>query len=239
MLFRKGGKKVKKRIIAGILVVMFLLGTWIGFRYLYNEYMISRCKEEEKFENVEPLLVGNWIQPYVAYYNKGNLHYQNEEYEKAIEEYKTALESNPEKGKECSIRINLALAMIKNMGEDYAEEENRKASIETLKEAREVLLEESCATEQGDGHSETAEKLKKEIEDKIKELEKKESAKPEEKEEEKKDPKEEKEDDSREQDLKEQLQQQQKEAYKEREEEMEANREFDYGFDFDSDGRVW
>ena len=34
-----------------------------------------------------------------------------------------------------------------------------EASIETLKEARSVLLEDSCATENGDGHSETAEKF--------------------------------------------------------------------------------
>lgn len=230
---------MKKRIIAGISVLMLLAGSLFAFRYLYNAYIIYQYNEKDYLKDASPLMVCNWIQPYVAHYNMGNIHYQNEKYEDAIKEYEEALLSNPGKGKECSIRINLALAMIKNLGEDYDSEENRKASIETLKEARNVLLEDGCATEHGDGHSETAEKLKKEIEDMIEELEEEEPSEPEDDNQSKETPDEKKEDDSYEQDIKEKLQQQQEEAYKEREEAMESYKEYDYEFNFDADGRVW
>lgn len=230
---------MKKRIIAGVYVLMFIVCAKLGFQYIYNEYLIDQYEQENYSIDAGPLRSGNWIQPYVAHYNMGNIHYQNEKYEDAIKEYEEALLSNPGKGKECSIRINLALAMIKKLGEDYDSEENRKASIETLKEARNVLLEDGCATEHGDGHSETAEKLKKEIEDMIEELEEEEPSEPEDDNQSKETPDEKKEDDSYEQDIKEKLQQQQEEAYKEREEAMESYKEYDYEFNFDADGRVW
>ena len=87
--------------------------------------------------------------------------YQKGEYEEAIENYKIALEQkSPHEDEECYIRINLALAIIATLNEDYDSAENIQQSIDTLTEARQHLVEEDCATEEGDGHNETAEKLK-------------------------------------------------------------------------------
>jgi len=110
---------------------------------------------------------------YIFIYNKGNKLYERFDYEGAIEQYQDALDAHPPHfifKKECSVRVNLALAMIYNMGPDYAAPENVENSINTLMEARDILLEDDCATNEGDGHSEPAQQLKEEIDDLIEQL---------------------------------------------------------------------
>ncbi|MBQ4521922.1 MAG: tetratricopeptide repeat protein [Lachnospiraceae bacterium] len=228
---------MKKRVITCVYVLLFIICAKLGFQYLYNEYVLNQYNQENYSLNTDPLLLGNWIQPYLAHYNMGNIHYQNEKYEDAVKEYKEALGLNPGKERECSVRINLALAMIKTMGEDYHSEENVETSIETLKEARSILLEHDCATEKGDGHSETAQKLKEEIDEMIEELEKNKEPESDDPNHSKDDLEEKKDDETEEEDIKEKLKQQQEEAYKERAESIQSYEE--YEFNFDADGRVW
>lgn len=230
---------MKKRIIASIYILLLLVCFKFGFIYIYNEYIIDEYNNNNYSLSVNPLLFCNWFQPYLPYYNMGNIHYQNGEYEKAIDEYKNALELNPGKKKECSVRINLALAIIKTMGEDYDSEEKVEASIAKLKEAREILLEAGCATETGNGHNETAEKLKREIDDMLDELEKKQKSEPEDDDNSQDKPEEKNEDEEYEKNIKDTLQQQQIDSYKERSESMESYEEFDFGSNFEADGRVW
>jgi len=109
---------------------------------------------------------------YIFYYNTGNSHYKKMDYAAAIEAYQKALDAKPPTKKECSVRINMALSIIKTIGDDYASPDKIEGTIETLKQARAVLLVDDCATEEGDGHSETAEQLKREIDELIEELEK-------------------------------------------------------------------
>lgn len=107
---------------------------------------------------------------YLFLYNKANRLYQRKDYVAAIEIYEDALHALPPRYKECSIRINLALAMIYNLGDNYAAPDQVENSINTLLKAREILLEDDCATQEGDGHSETAERLKDEIDRLLEEL---------------------------------------------------------------------
>ena len=107
---------------------------------------------------------------YIFIYNKGNKLYERMDYAGAIEQYQNALDAHPPHFKECSIRINLALAMIYNMGPEFAAPENVESSIQTLMEARDILLEDDCATNEGDGHSEPAQQLKEEIDALIEQL---------------------------------------------------------------------
>lgn len=174
------------------------------------------------------LLLGLWCYfslRYVFYYNNGNNYYRKMDYTAAIEAYEHALDANPPEEKECSIRVNMALAIIKTIGSDYASPEQIETTIETLKEARDVLLEKDCATEEGDGHSEPAQTLKEEIDAIIEELEKRaeqmnSSGEDDETEEENKPDEEE---NTEEQDIKEQLQQNQSDAFLERQEEIQAH----------------
>lgn len=230
---------MKKRIIACVYILMLLVCFKLAFTYLYNEYIISRYDDGDYSVDVDGLLFANCIQPYLAHYNMGNIHYKNKDYESAIEEYRTALDKNPGKEQECDVRINLALAVIGTMASDYGSEKNVEDSIAKLKEARAVLLENDCATENGDGHNETAEKLKREIDELLDELENQETQKDDNGGDTDDDSEEKDEDKSHENEVKEKLQQQQNDSYKERMESLQNDEEYDMDFNFDSDGRVW
>lgn len=175
---------------------------------------------------------------YLFLYNIGNSYFKNADYERAATTYEKALNANPPQKKECSIRINLALSMIHGLGEDYAAPDCIANSIEVLKNAREVLLKENCATAAGDGHSDTAQQLKEELDRLIEQLEQQEKDL-EHPEGETKDKKEDETEDAREQNIKEQLQQIQEKSYEERQEQMNLTEEFDMEFNFDMETPIW
>lgn len=151
-----------------ILLIIFLLG-----RFLINHNYTSKYGMEEFTpDDLKPLLIGNFSESYVVYYNRGNIEFDNGNYDGAIQEYNLALEKNPPEKKECQIRINLAFAMLKklNFG-DRETEEKRKKLIEELEKVKKVLTEEGCAHENdNNGHSKDAQELKNDIDDFIKEL---------------------------------------------------------------------
>ncbi len=175
---------------------------------------------------------------YIFLYNMGNRYFRNADYERAATTYEKALDANPPQKKECSIRVNLALSMIYGLGEDYAAPDCIANSIEVLKNAREVLLEEDCATTAGDGHSDTAQQLKEELDKLIEQLEQQEKD-TENPGDETKEQKETETEDAREQNIKEQLQQIQKKSYEERQEQMNLTEEFDTEFNFDMETPIW
>lgn len=174
---------------------------------------------------------------YIFLYNAGNKHYRAGDYTSAIEDYEKALKANPPGKQECDIRINLALSMIYNLGSDYNLPDQVDRSIQTLKQARDVLTEKGCATDMGDGHNATSEKLKTEIDELIKELENQSpNADGDTKEEEEASTPEE---DEAEQNLKEQLQQQQKDAYKQRQDGLDFAEELQTDYNFDMETPIW
>lgn len=233
-------RNLRKRIFICVYVILFLVCAKRAFTYIYNEILISKYNDHDYSGDVDPLLFCNVIQPYLAHYNMGNIHYQNGDYQAAIDEYKNALEADPGHDEECSVRINLALAIIGTLGEDYVSEENVETSIATLTEARNVLIEEKCATDSGNGHSETAETLKKEIDDLIDQLKNTQTENPEQNNDPNNKPNEDEEDDDDyEQNIKEQLQQQQMDSYEERMQNLDYYDEFDNEMNFDANGRVW
>lgn len=230
---------VKKRlIVCGYILILLALCKPV-FNYIYNNIIVNEYNNGNYEVNADALQICNWIQPYIAYYNNGNIYYQNSEYEAAIAEYREALDSNPPRDKECSVRINLALAMVKTLNEDYSSEDNIEYSINTLKEARNVLLEEECATENGDGHSETAEKLKSEIEKMLSELEKNTNNNTGKENEDPKPGNEEKKEDSYEENIKNVLLEQQAGANEERNKTFEWYEEFNKELNFDPDHPIW
>ena len=155
-------KKAYVAYIVIVLVFIFLLIT-----YLLNEKFISQYKKEN-FDKASIAQVKN-LRPfsYISRYNSGNYNYKMGMYDEAIKEYQKALKLFPPEKKECSIRINLALAMLKKINlDDIETEEDIDEVIAELEQAKEVLLEDGCANRyDNNGHSEEAEKLKKEIED--------------------------------------------------------------------------
>ncbi len=155
---------MKKILFAIGYFALLLLCAVLIFKYSYNAFLIYNYNNQNYNISTTPLGIFNFAQSYIVHYNQGNIHYQKGEYEDAIRAYNETLALNLPKGKECSVRINLALAMLGTIKEQYDDPAFREDTIQVLLKAREVLLVDGCATVEGDGHSREAEKLKEEIE---------------------------------------------------------------------------
>jgi|GEM_PF-929952 len=159
-------------VIAALVVVF---GIFLTVRYIMNEVFLSKYEDQVYETGIpETLEHANIPEGYLPYYNEGNVNYMNEDYDAAIGNYLQALTYNPPEKKGCSIRINLALAMLHKIDFDNLEtDKDIESAIRQLRAARRVLVEDGCASpgvgETG-GHSETAEQLKKDIDDMLEEL---------------------------------------------------------------------
>ena len=207
-----------------ILIVFLMIRFLVNYRYTSNY-----STEEFKPSDLNLLFFGNFSQSYVAYFNKGNIEFDNGNYENAINEYTKALEKKPPEEKECKIRINLAFAKLKLLNMDATSEEKKKELIENLREIQKVLTEKGCATDDNTGHDKDAQTLKNDIDNFIKALESNEEPQkdPEPKPSQQTDPKEEK--------LRKELEELKRRGSKERKEMEELFTTHEYNFG----GKIW
>lgn len=244
---RKEPDDMKKVIFIIIYSILVLACAVLVFNYGYNAFVLMCYKNHDYSVSAQPLQMFNWTEPYVAYYNEGNLYYQQDDYVNAVEAYSKALEMNPPEEKECSIRINMALAMVASLGDLYKDPLYAESCLSVLKDARATLLDGGCATEDGTGHNTTAEKLKEEIDAMIRELEQmqpeeSDESEGEESETDKKENSTEQsteEKDAFEEDVKKAMKERQSKAQKERQEGLEDAEIFDGEYNFDLDGKIW
>ena len=204
---------MKKSIIT-ICIIFAIITLHLTVRFAINEKFIKDYNNGLYGNNsMDYLKLINTPQAYIAYYNKGNQYYQNEEYKKAIKEYTEALSKAPKK-KICIIRNNLSLSKLALI--DLKADDARDKLIEV----EEVLLSDNCATEDNTGNNADSQELYNEIE----KLLNQQNNNDDQKDDNKDDQKEQQEDNNddndeqKEQDLKEQLQEQQQQASEEREE---------------------
>ena len=160
-------------------LVMFVAGASIVARVLVNMAFVDKYKKDQydmKLE--EKLLFLNFPESYVPYYNLGNASYKDLRYSEAVGYYKEALKMYPPDKKECSIRINLALAMCNTIDfTDLSSQEKIDTAIFILYQARDVLLENGWAVNEGDDYRDAdAQKLKEDIDKMIEKLENPESS---------------------------------------------------------------
>ena len=142
-----------------------------GLNYFYHEHVLNHYEDGDYSINDNLLLTLNYIEPYIVYFNNGDIYYKNSLYDEAIESYKAALEyDNVPEDRRCKARVNISLSIIAKLPEDYDTYENIPDSIDTLQSAADNLLEEECAKEDGDGHDEDAQKLYDEIIEEIERL---------------------------------------------------------------------
>ena len=149
-----------KKIILIIIIFLSLILLKLGSTYLLNE-MIIKDYENNKYDNnlINTLYFFNINEPYIVYYNHGNLLYRLERYDEAITKYETSLTKHPKEDRVCDIRINLSLSYIKTINETKPEE-----ALSILKKAKNILYEDNCASEDDDnGKSSKAEELEEEI----------------------------------------------------------------------------
>ena len=150
-------------------VILCIMGVFLVTRYVMNTVFLASYNSGKYSDTIPHALQKvNIPEGYLPYYNAGNVAYKEGDYDTAIGEYKRALECAPSEKKECPIRINLALAMCHKIDFDHLDSEKSRASaVRQLKAARKILVEDGCACPEvgkADGHSEEAEKLKKDIE---------------------------------------------------------------------------
>lgn len=152
-----------KRTLNIIYIICLLIIFKLVIAFFINENFISDYNSGKyDLDSINSLFILNILEPYIAHYNYGNILYKNNNFDGAIDEYYKALKLYPTKERECSIRINLALAMLKKI--DY-DNEDKEQILQELSEAKKVLCENNCAHEYDDnGHSKEAERLKSDIE---------------------------------------------------------------------------
>ena len=158
--------------LAGIFLLA--VGLYLGIRYFMNSKFLSAYESGNYNTDIEQSLTNvNLVESYLPYYNLGNCAYQEGDYTRAIAFYKQALEQDPPKYKECPVRINLALAMIKTIDfNDLSTEKKLNNAVQTLRTARTILTAHQCAGPvEDDGHSPEAEQLKHDIDEWLKQLE--------------------------------------------------------------------
>lgn len=151
-----------KKIVKIIYILVIFITIILSFNFVLNEFFISKYNNKKYDENMlDVIKYINISQPYVVYYNIANAKYQTGDYDGAIEEYKKALKLFPNRAKECDIRINLVLAMLKKIDIKNGKKEN---IISVLYESLDILCEKGCANKNdNNGHNKNAETLKEEI----------------------------------------------------------------------------
>ena len=191
MAGRKSGRKTEKRKTKGRRVVprsvwLSILLAWAAALFIavffagiwaLNSYYVSEAKKGVYHPEMERYIsLLHLPDEYIILYNIGNYYFDKENYKRAETYYRLAIDSGIPYGKECDVKVNLALAMLSQLSDEewdafYScagpETMNAEARTveKTLKNARDVLLEDGCAGDEEDGHDKDAQKLKEEIDE--------------------------------------------------------------------------
>lgn len=159
---------MKRKIFIALYVILIIIMLNLIFINIENNFIINNYKNGKYLQKQAKLLTNITFQKsYISNYNYGNILYQNGEYEKAIIEYKKALETVTSSEKDCKIRINCALAICQSIQVDESSQESITKAIETYENAIEILTEKYC-----NNHNQDAKKLKEDIEKEIERLKK-------------------------------------------------------------------
>ena len=152
-------KNTKKAlfILVGLLSVLLLK---LIFTYSINQVLIVNYNNQKYREDIISVLkLTNFNEPYIVYYNEGNIKNREKKYDEAIISYQKALQKNPPDKKKCDVLINISITMIQMINST-----NKDEVLNKLKEARENLYNNHCADEQDNsGKSQDAENLEDEI----------------------------------------------------------------------------
>ena len=156
-----------KKIINIIPIILLIFLFKLACSFTINEIIIKNYNNGlYNSALIKTLYTFNFNQPYIVYYNEGNILYKKENYYEAIEQYNKALGKKPPHKKACDIRINLTLATIKTINSN-----EYKTIYNDLEDAKNILYENNCASPtDNSGYSQDAEKLEEEIKELQKQL---------------------------------------------------------------------
>lgn len=156
------------KIIFSLICIIFIK---LVLTFSINEVIIKNYNKQIYNDSlVKTLYVLNFNEPYIPYYNHGNILYKTGDYEEAINKYNTALEKFPSQKRVCDIRINLSLSILATIDIDS------KDTLGLLEEAKGNLYQDSCVDPNyKNSKSKEAEELEKQIKKLVKEVNKKET----------------------------------------------------------------
>lgn len=152
--------------------ILILAISFIGRFWVNHSFVKAYDDAQYKVDNESKLLYLNFPESFVPYYNLGNVSYERKEYESAVGYYEKALSMYPDSKRECSIRINLALAYCNTIDfYDLDSQEKIDTALFVLYKARDVLLENGWAVDEGDDYRDKdAQQLKEDIDKMIERL---------------------------------------------------------------------
>lgn len=164
---------LKYILMIGFSIPILVIAVSIIGRVIINHGFVRAYDTAQyKTKSEEKLLYLNFPESYLPYYNLGNVCYEKKEYDKAVGYYQKALKLYPQPDRECSIRINLALALCNTIDfYDLDSQEKIDTALFILYKARDVLLENGWAVEEGEDYRDKdAQQLKEDIDKMIDKL---------------------------------------------------------------------
>lgn len=169
---KKSGLSIPAPVFLLAAAVLLLLAALILVPWFQNMAYSIRIRKGPAESTTEQKLAGGGLSDrYVPNYNLGHSAYQAKDYDRAIDYYDQALSYKPKWHRECPIRINLTLSMLREI--DYSDKS--QATIDALKEARAVLCADGCADPNGEpgkgGHDRDAIRLRDEIDQVLQDME--------------------------------------------------------------------
>lgn len=166
-------------IAAVVSAVLCIAAVFLLLRILFNALFVRDYRNGNYTESrLRSLLVLNAPQGSVPLYNMGEVMYQTGDHDRALAYFSEALAKRPLHSEkhmdECATRVNAALSLLNKIDYDrIGEEETKEMTVNILNTARAYLTANGCAVpEKGvfTGHSQTAEQLKKEIDELLEQL---------------------------------------------------------------------
>ena len=107
--------KDKKTLFLKIIFVLCSIILAINSIHYFVNNIIIKDYNRYKYDSLlgKILYIFNIKEKYIAYYNNGNLYYQKEDYQKALDNYNKAVSLSPtDYYTICKIRINQSMAMV-------------------------------------------------------------------------------------------------------------------------------
>jgi hypothetical protein len=164
-----------------VAIISFICASFLIGRWLLNAFYVATARLGKPQPAVEMVLMGlNFPDGYVVNYNIGNYALSHGYYKTAEDAYYRAVANGIPYGKECPVKVNMALALIYQISDSQWEsflnaetvddlDHDGRIVQETLLTAKSYLTEEGCAHEEDeDGHYEQAQILKDEIDELLK-----------------------------------------------------------------------
>lgn len=155
---------MRKKITIIIIIVLSLILIKLTTKVILNDSFIDSYNNGEYSSgSLDINEIMNIYEPYIVKYNYGNYYYKSKEYENAYNKYLEALEHSIPDDRICKVKINTSLSLVMQV----ESKTNRDEQNDLLNKAK-SYLDEDCGYTAPQDDQETAEELKKIIDELLK-----------------------------------------------------------------------